>query len=244
MAFSSSLLLLVALLAANAAASEWVFDPGFCSWLDNLAAVLPSPASVDNQLTAARKEAVRRLSTIPDEVIKEQLCLPTGLMQSIAEYISITPCGSHDGEKTNPFPFRPWHDCLEGPVAAAQSHTVLWQRPKDVQVLHVSVPYLQREPYHVHSDLSIMFVNPHGDNGEGQQYFNEANQSVFKHLPHEPNATAPLQVQFMKPEWFHSIQNLGNLNRKRVQSPGYGAYRIMLSGTASAPVTACLPLMI
>jgi len=190
--------------------------------------------------TAVRTEMRRRLATIPESVAVGDCGLPQGLLASVDEYINThAPCVNNTGE---PFPFRPWQDCLEGPVAAPKSHTVLWSND-DVQVLYVQVPTLTREPYHVHSDLSFMFVNPNGDNGEGQRYYDETNTVLWEQPPHEPNASAPLQVQFMAPEWFHSIQNLGSLNNSlSASTDGYGAYRFMLRGTVSANVSKCNPV--
>ena len=210
----------------------WVFDDdGFCPYISMLQGVLHSNESV------ARAELRRRLSTIPESVVTSQCGLPTALMSSIDDFVQThAACTNNTGE---PFPFRPWQDCLEGPVAAPKSHTVLWSN-EDVQVLFVAVPTMTREPYHVHSDLSLMFVNRDGDNGEGQRYFDEANNVVWEQPPHAPNASAPLQVQFMAPEWFHSIQNLGGLNGSEASNSGYGAYRFMLRGTVSANVSKCL----
>lgn len=210
---------------------SWVFDDGFCPYISMLQGALHSNESV------ARAELRRRLSTIPESVITSQCGLPTALMSSIDNYVQTqAPCTNNTGQ---PFPFRPWQDCLEGPVAAPKSHTVLWSND-DVQVLFVAVPTMTREPYHVHSDLSLMFVNKDGDNGEGQRYYDEANTVVWEQPPHAPNASAPLQVQFMAPEWFHSIQNLGGLNGSLASGSGYGAYRFMLRGTVSANVSKCL----
>ena len=81
-----------------------------------------------------------------------------------------------------------------------------------------------------------------GDNGQGMMYFNETNSTVFAVLPHPPNASVPLLVEFMQPEWLHSIQNIGGLpTRATIQGGGqsYGSYRFMFDGTASASVTAC-----
>ena len=82
---------------------------------------------------------------------------------------------------------------------------------------------------------------------------------VWDHPPHAPNATADVHVQWMQPEWFHSIQNTGPVNVKVKRgtssrsgqsvdssvdsssvgsvgdsSTGYSALRIMLLSTGPA----------
>ena len=82
---------------------------------------------------------------------------------------------------------------------------------------------------------------------------------VWDHPPHAPNATADVHVQWMQPEWFHSIQNTGTVNDKVIRgtssrsgqsvdssvdsssvgsvgdsSTGYSALRIMLLSTGPA----------
>jgi hypothetical protein len=84
-----------------------------------------------------------------------------------------------------------------------------------------------------------MLTNMGGDSGDGQRYFNEHNGIVFDIKPHKPNATAEVHVQWMLPEWFHSIQNTGPMKQgtpltqqNLVQSVGgYHALRIMFLGS-------------
>jgi hypothetical protein len=105
-----------------------------------------------------------------------------------------------------------------------------------VQVLSVSVPTNTREPFHTHEAFSFMCINMGGDSGDGQTYFNEHNQIVFNDKPHKPNQSADIHVQWMVPEWFHSIQNTGPLKAKigsgyQLSSGGYHALRVMFLGS-------------
>ena len=69
-----------------------------------------------------------------------------------------------------------------------------------------------------------MITNVKGDSGCGQKYFEENNNVLFETDPHTPDPNAVLHIQWMLPEWFHSIENTGGCDEDECE---YFSYRFM-----------------
>jgi hypothetical protein len=221
-----------------ASTQQWVIDDGFCLWANQIRC-----RTGQRDVAAVREQVQVSLQSV---AAAEWLSVgvPPAAFQKVMDYIETAPCTDNATECT---PFRPWLPCADGPVAAPKSHHLI-TNTSALGLLSVTVPTSTREPFHTHQAFSVMLVNIGGDDGDGQRYFNEHDEIVFDHPPHPPNPNADIHVQWMQPEWFHSIQNTGPLHHQgaaavtgagAVAAGGYAALRAMLLDTG--PVAAAVP---
>jgi hypothetical protein len=150
-------------LAAGASGAEqkWVFDDGFCVFANQIRC-LRNLASVAD----VRTDVIRSLQSV-DRNSWGVFGIPTAPLEGIVQYIQTAPCELNVTECPV---FHPWFACTDGPIAAPNSHKILLKNT-DVEVLAVSVPENQREPFHTHQGFSIMIEHIGGDSGDGQRYF-------------------------------------------------------------------------
>jgi hypothetical protein len=90
-----------------------------------------------------------------------------------------------------------------------------------------------------------MVVGLYGDGGDGQRYYDEHDHILWEVPPHTPNASVDVHVQWMLPEWFHSIENTGPLPGTTgrlgtaagggFSGGGYAALRVMMLDTVKNP---------
>ena len=203
MQISANILLLVLCAASSLAAPRgWGFDEGFCPFLNEY------HCSSDDSGTTDLEETRDRISSAMKSVesfFTEELDLAQEMFNDIQVTIKHKKC---EFNATDCSPFHPWNDCTEGPVAAPDSHTVL-NTTSQVSVLLVQVLPEIKEPFHTHSLSSIMITDVKGDSGCGQKYYDEHNEVLFEQPSHDPDPDAMMHIQFMSPEWFHSIENTG-----------------------------------
>lgn len=214
-------------------AQGWVFDKGFCTFCNQYRCVVGL-----KDVNVTRKHLVSSFQSIK-KIWVSNLHLNFDKFDDIVSYMETIPC--HTNITDCPI-FHPWKKCIEGPIAAPNSHTIL-NTTRTVEVLSVQVPTRTREPFHTHHALSLMLTNIGGDSGDGQRYYDEHDQILWETKPHAPNSTADIHIQWMLPEWFHSIENTGppiidfpkkiNTSAARNNSTsGYHALRFMFLETA------------
>eukprot|EP00756_Hemistasia_phaeocysticola_P042472 Hpha_TRINITY_DN16972_c1_g3::TRINITY_DN16972_c1_g3_i1::g.55822::m.55822 len=100
-----------------------------------------------------------------------------------------------------PFPFHPYTDCMDGPVIAPKSHTLVYQNEK-VQVIHWHLSPGYQEPYHTHVLASLTYVLMPA----GRTYYNATGGAVSTTTPYHGDGK-PLELFPQEPEWLHSIGN-------------------------------------
>lgn len=176
---------------------DWVYDEGFCEYLNEFAAC----NAID--LPAAREQLASSMRDVQDVTLDD--AMPEELLKNIVFTINNEPCSLNVSATC---PFRPWTACTEGPIQAPSSHTLINQTDS-VQILTVQISPNHREPFHTHEPFSIMITNVGGDSGCGQNYYDELNEILFSTPPHTPDPYMPLHIQWMLPEWFHAIENTG-----------------------------------
>ena len=125
------------------------------------------------------------------------------LAQQSAAYVlqQGPPCAINSS--VPPLPVRPFFSCIEGPLQSPATHHRVFES-KLCRVLRVDVPPGQMEPFHAHGRFHIML-----EQGPlwGLNYRNETNATVFSRPPLGAGAPQHTRVQWMDPEWIHSVEN-------------------------------------
>jgi len=191
-----------------------VFDDSYCDFLNSLAV---SPGFVPPQsANAARLKRVKAGAS--DELDGARLFVLNALTSIPAYEYNLWNLSSEvleitlDGIKNNPctvnaslgaFEYHPFTPQMEGPVSAPRSHNVVFKNEL-VRVIHWTLPCGYREEYHTHGLPSIMWKIIRASTS---YYDWNGPNPISTSAPVDPANPGPIQIDFMSPEFIHSIIN-------------------------------------
>jgi len=159
------------------------------------------PAAAVPMMEQAMQHVAAALRSLPQAMANGTATDVWALAQQSAAYVQQHPCALNSS--VPPLPVRPFFSCIEGPLQSPATHHAVYESAL-CRVLRVDVPPGQMEPFHAHGRFHIML-----EQGPlwGLNYRDETNATVFSRPALGPGALPHTRVQWMDPEWIHSVEN-------------------------------------
>jgi len=168
---------------------------GTCEWLAHV-------ADYGNlTMDSARRVVSASIESVP-QTKWDELRLPAKVIGDIQAHVMNASCSLNDEKKRwREFPFHPWFDDMDGPIAAPLNHKILAENTH-VRVVNVyGVPF-ERENYHVHKRMSMFIQWGRGPMPITQ--YDENNAVVHDQDPADFSKDMELSVMWWPPQWLHS----------------------------------------